>query len=76
MRCEYFDQMNRKNEVLNEKEMWQNCLSEHLRKSYNMVNVYMQNRQQPSIEVLYDRTKTLGVNAKDLLTDNDIKTNN
>ena len=41
-----------------------------------MVNAYVQNRQQPRIEVLYDIAKILGVNAKDLLTDNDIKKDN
>lgn len=36
-----------------------------------MDNAYVQNRQQPPIEVLYDIAKILGVNVKDLLIDND-----
>ena len=50
-------------------------LAEQLGKSYNMVNAYVQNRQQPRIEVLYDIAKILDVNVKDLLIDNDIKKN-
>jgi len=65
--------MNRIKEVLEEKGIKQTWLAEQLNKSYNMVNGYVQNRQQPRIEVLYDIAKILGVNAKDLLTDNDIK---
>ena len=68
-----FEQMNRIKEVLDEKGIKQTWLAEQLGKSYNMVNAYAQNRQQPRIEVLYDIAKILGVNVKDLLTDNDIK---
>jgi len=32
-----------------------------------MVNAYVQNRQQPKIEVLYEIAKLLEVEAKDLL---------
>ncbi len=38
-----------------------------------MVNAYVQNRQQPRIEVLYEIAEILGVNAKELLIDNEIK---
>ena len=68
-----FEQMNRIKEVLDEKGIKQKWLAEQLGKSYNMVNAYVQNRQQPRIEVLYDIAKILGVNVKDLLTDNYIK---
>ena len=71
-----FEQMNRIKEVLDEKGIKQTWLAEQLGKSYNMVNAYVQNRQQPRIEVLYDIAKILGVNVKDLLIDNDIKQNN
>lgn len=71
-----FEQMNRIKEVLDEKGIKQTWLAEQLGKSYNMVNAYVQNRQQPRIEVLYDIAKILGVNAKDLLTDNEIKKDN
>ncbi len=56
-----FEQMNRIKEVL------------QLGKSYNMVNAYVQNRQQPRIEVLYEIAEILGVNVKELLIDNEIK---
>ena len=71
-----FEQMNRIKEVLEEKGIKQTWLAEQLGKSYNMVNAYVQNRQQPRIEVLYDIAKILGVNVKDLLTDSDIKKDN
>ena len=71
-----FEQMNRIKEVLEEKGIKQTWLAEQLGKSYNMVNAYVQNRQQPRIEVLYDIANILGVNVKDLLTDNDIKKDN
>ena len=67
--------MNRLKEVLEEKGIKQTWLAEKLGKSYNMVNGYVQNRQQPRIEVLYEIAKILDVNVKELLIDNDIKTN-
>ena len=45
--------MNRIKEVLDEKGIKQTWLAEKLGKSYNMVNSYVQNRRQPSIEDLY-----------------------
>jgi repressor LexA len=45
--------MNRIKEVLEEKGLTQTWLSEKLKKSFNMVNSYVQNRRQPSIEILY-----------------------
>lgn len=45
----------------------QTWLAEKLRKSYNMVNSYVQNRRQPSIEDLYKIAEILGVEAKELL---------
>ena len=59
--------MNRIKEVLEEKGIKQTWLAEKLGKSYNMVNGYVQNRQQPRLEVLYEIAKILKVNAKDLL---------
>ena len=70
-----FEQMNRIKEVLDEKGIKQTWLAEQLGKSYNMVNAYVQNSQQPRIEVLYEIAKILGVNVKVLLIDNDIKSN-
>ena len=61
--------MNRIKEVLSTSEKTQTWLSEKLGKSYNMVNSYVQNRRQPSIEDLYKIAEILGVEAKDLLVD-------
>lgn len=65
--------MNRIKEVLEEKGIKQKWLAEKLGKSYNMVNGYVQNRQQPRLEVLYEIAEVLGVSAKDLLIE---KSNN
>ncbi len=59
--------MNRIKEVLEEKGIKQKWLAEQLGKSYNMVNGYVQNRQQPRLEVLYAIAKILNVSPKDLL---------
>lgn len=59
--------MNRIKEVLESKGIKQIWLAEKLGKSYNMVNSYVQNRRQPSLEDLYQIADILGVNVKDLL---------
>ena len=59
--------MNRIKEVLDKKGIKQTWLAEQLGKSYNMVNGYVQNRQQPRLEVLYEIAKILDVEVKDLL---------
>ena len=59
--------MNRIKEVLEEKGIKQKWLAEQLGKSYNMVNGYVQNRQQPRLETLYEIAKILDVEVKDLL---------
>ena len=59
--------MNRIKEVLEEKGIKQKWLAEKLGKSYNMVNSYVQNRRQPSIEDLYKIADILQVQATDLL---------
>ena len=59
--------MNRIKEVLEEKGIKQTWLAEQLGKSYNMVNGYVQNRQQPRLEILYDIARILDVDVKDLL---------
>ena len=61
--------MNRIKEILEDKGIKQIWLAEKLGKSYNMVNSYVQNRRQPSIESLYDIARILDVNAKELLKD-------
>lgn len=59
--------MNRIKEVLIEKEITQTWLAEQLGKSFNMVNGYVQNRRQPSLELLYKIAEILEVDVKDLL---------
>lgn len=59
--------MNRIKEVLDQKSIKQTWLAEQLGKSYNMVNAYVQNRQQPRLEVLYEIARILDVEVKDLL---------
>ena len=59
--------MNRIKEVLEEKGIKQTWLAEKLGKSYNMVNGYVRNRQQPRLEVLFEIAKILEVEVKDLI---------
>jgi len=59
--------MNRIKEVLEDRGIKQKWLAEKLGKSYNMVNSYIQNRQQPRLEVLFEIAEILGVEAKELL---------
>jgi len=65
--------MNRIKEVLEEKGIKQIWLSEKLGKSFNTVNSYVQNRQQPRLEVLYDIANILEVDIKDLLESKKLK---
>ncbi len=62
--------MNRIKEVLELKGIKQTWLATKLNKSYNMVNSYVQNRRQPSLEVLYDIASLLQVEARELLEAN------
>ena len=59
--------MNRIKEVLKEKEVSQVWLSDQLGKSYNMVNAYVQNRQQPRLEILFEIARILEVDVRELL---------
>lgn len=59
--------MNRIKEVLDKKGIKQTWLAEKLGKSYNMVNGYVQNRRQPSLETLFEIANILEVNPKDLI---------
>jgi transcriptional regulator with XRE-family HTH domain len=59
--------MNRIKEVLEQKGIKQVWLADQLGKSYNIVNGYVQNRSQPSIEVLYKIALFLDVDPRDLL---------
>ncbi|MEQ9304880.1 MAG: helix-turn-helix transcriptional regulator [Marinoscillum sp.] len=62
--------MNRIKEVLDSKGIKQTWLAERLGKSYNMVNGYVQNRRQPSLEDLYKIASILEVDVKNLLISN------
>lgn len=62
--------MNRIKEVLEAKGIKQTWLSEKLGKSYNMVNSYVQNRTQPSLEVLFQIAEILEVDVKELIVSN------
>ena len=59
--------MNRIKEVLEEKGIKQTWLAEKLDKSYNMVNGYVQNRQQPRLEVLNEIAEILDVDVRELI---------
>ncbi|HCU43600.1 MAG TPA: XRE family transcriptional regulator [Sphingobacterium sp.] len=63
--------MNRIKEVLVEKGIKQKWLAEQLSKSYNVVNGYVQNRQQPRLEVLYEIANILQIDIKELLKTNE-----
>ena len=62
--------MNKIKEVLDKKGIKQTWLTEKLGKSYNMVNGYVQNRQQPRLEVLNDIAEILDVDVRNLLVGN------
>ncbi len=59
--------------VLENQGRSQRWLAVKLGKSYNMVNAYVQNRQQPRIEILYEIADLLAVDVKDLLVSNKIE---
>ena len=59
--------MNLIKEILEEKGIKQIWLAEKLGKSYNMVNGYVQNRRQPSLELLNEIANILEVDVKDLI---------
>ena len=65
--------MNCIKEVLENQGWSQRWLVDKLGKSYNMVNAYVQNRQQPRIEILYEITDLLAVDVMDLLVSNKIE---
>jgi putative transcriptional regulator len=62
--------MNRIKEVLEEKGIKQKWLAEKLGKSYNMVNAYAQNRQQPRLEILMEIANILDIDVKELIISN------
>ncbi|MDA3953489.1 MAG: helix-turn-helix transcriptional regulator [Bacteroidales bacterium] len=62
--------MNRIKKILKEKGIKQIWLANQLGKSYNMINSYVQNRRQPSLEDLYRIAEILDVDIKELLESN------
>ncbi len=62
--------MNRIKEVLEEKGIKQKWLCDKLGKSYTQVNGYVQNRNQPRLEVLFQIARLLNVDVKDLIVSN------
>ncbi len=62
--------MNRIKEVLEQKGIKQTWLTEKLGKSYNMVNAYAQNRQQPRLEIFMKIAEILDIDVKDLIISN------
>ena len=61
--------LNRIKVVLVEKEMSQTQLAEKIGKSFSTINAYCCNRVQPSLDTLQRISEVLGVNMKDLITD-------
>ena len=61
--------MNRIKEVLEERGIKQTWLAEKLGKSFCMVNAYVCNRRQPSLEVLFQIGDILNVDVKDLINE-------
>ena len=61
---------NRIKEVLEERGIKQTWLAERLGKSFCMVNSYVCNRRQPSLEVLFEIAKILNVDPKELIDNN------
>lgn len=58
---------NRIKEVLIEKGIKQTWLAEKLGKSFTIVNSYVCNRRQPSLELLFQIAEILQVNPKELI---------
>ncbi len=59
--------MNRIKEVLEERGIKQTWLADKIGKSFCIVNSYVCNRRQPSLEVLFEIAKHLNVNPKELI---------
>ena len=64
---------NRIKEVLEERGIKQTWLAERLGKSFCMVNSYVCNRRQPSLDVLFEIAKILNVDPKELIGGNETK---
>lgn len=60
--------MTRIKEVFEEKVIQQTWLAEKLGKSFSIVNAYVCNRRQPSLETLFQIAEILQVIPKDLIS--------
>jgi len=65
--------MNRIKEILQDKGIKQKWLAMKLGKSYNIVNSYVGNRRQPTLEVLHQIARILDVSIYDLLVEDMIE---
>ena len=61
---------NRIKEVLEERGIKQTWLAERLGKSFCIVNSYVCNRRQPSLDVLFEIANILNVDPKELINSN------
>ena len=59
--------MNRIKDILQEKGIKQTWLADKLGKSFNTVNGYVQNRQQPRLEVLNKIALILDIDVRELI---------
>jgi len=59
--------MNRIKDQLQEKGIKQTWLADKLGKSFNTVNGYVQNRQQPRLEVLNEIALILDIDVRELI---------
>ena len=59
--------MNRIKYILQEKGIKQTWLADKLGKSFNTVNGYVQNRQQPRLEVLNEIALILDIDVRELI---------
>ena len=59
--------MNRIKDILQEKGIKQTWLADRLGKSFNTVNGYVQNRQQPRLEVLNKIALILDIDVRELI---------
>ena len=63
--------MNCLKEVLEKRGIKQTWLAERLGKSFCMVNSYVCNRRQPSLDVLFEIATILNVDPKELIDSNE-----
>lgn len=61
--------LNRIKAVLEDKGISQTWLSKKLGKSFSTVNSYVCNRSQPNLNTLFEISKLLAVDLKDLIAD-------